>query len=223
MTPDRLPDDWRALLEAEFAKPYFETLREFVAQERATHTIYPPEDDVFQAFTATPFSQVKVLLLGQDPYHGAGQAHGMCFSVRPGVKPPPSLVNMFKELKSDKDCPIPQTGYLMPWAQAGVLLLNTVLTVREATPKSHQKRGWEKFTDRVIDLLNEREKPLVFALWGGDAQKKAKRIDETRHRICRAAHPSPLSVAKFFGSKPFSAIDTALEELGETPIHWCLK
>ncbi|MFQ3591854.1 MAG: uracil-DNA glycosylase [Gemmataceae bacterium] len=223
MTPERLPKDWRVLLQPEFDQPYFHQLRDFVAEQRATHNVYPPEAEVFQAFTATPFERVKVVLLGQDPYHGPGQAHGMCFSVRPGITPPPSLGNMFKELQADQGCPPPASGYLLPWAEAGVLLLNTVLTVRAGTPKSHQKRGWETFTDRVIDLLNQRDKPLVFALWGGEAQKKAKRIDDTRHRICPAAHPSPLSAAKFIGSKPYSAIDDALTELGEAPIPWCLS
>jgi uracil-DNA glycosylase len=220
MTPDRLPADWQEVLAAEFEKPYFTALREFVTRERASHTVFPPEEDVFNAFTATPFAAVKVLLLGQDPYHGPGQAHGMCFSVRPGVKPPPSLVNMFKELHSDKGCPISTTGYLLPWAQRGVLLLNAVLTVRQAEPNSHKDRGWETFTNAVIAALNEREKPVVFALWGAYAQKKAKLVTQPQHRIVSAAHPSPLSAAKYLGSKPYSAIDAALAATGHDPIDW---
>jgi uracil-DNA glycosylase len=172
------------------------------------------------ALQTTPFEKVKVLLLGQDPYHDEGQAHGLCFSVRPGVRPPPSLMNMFRELKSDLGCSIPNNGCLTPWAKQGVLLLNTVLTVRAHKAGSHQGKGWEHFTDTIISALNERDKPVVFALWGGHAQKKKKLITEPRHRVLTAAHPSPLSFKKFLGSKPFSAINNALEELGEEPIDW---
>jgi uracil-DNA glycosylase len=161
-----------------------------------------------------------VLLLGQDPYHDDGQAHGMCFSVRPGVKTPPSLVNMFKELKSDLGCAIPNNGYLVPWAEQGVLLLNAVLTVRAHEPNSHKDRGWETFTDSVIRALDRRDDPVVFVLWGNHAQKKERRIDTSRHRVLKAAHPSPLSAKKFFGSRPFSAINSALQELGQAPIDW---
>jgi uracil-DNA glycosylase len=222
MSPKQLPADWRSILSAEFEKQYFKDLREFVEGERAKHTIYPPEEDVFSAFRATPFDKVKVLLLGQDPYHGEGQAHGMCFSVRPGVRPPPSLVNMFKELKDDQGCPIPKHGYLMAWAERGVLLLNAVLTVQKAKPNSHKSQGWEKFTDAAIDALNGREKPVVFALWGGYAQKKAKRVKAPQHRVVMAAHPSPLSMALFMGSRPYTAINAALEEVGTGKIDWCL-
>jgi uracil-DNA glycosylase len=222
MTPEQLPADWRKILAAEFEKDYFKDLLAFVNAERQAHTIFPPEEDVFSAFRATPFNAVKVLLLGQDPYHGEGQAHGMCFSVRPGVRPPPSLVNMFKELKSDQGCAIPKNGDLTPWAKRGVMLLNAVLTVRQATPNSHKDRGWEKFTDAVIDALNDREKPVVFALWGGYAQKKAKKVKNPQHRVVKAAHPSPLSAAKFLGSKPYSAINAALEEAGQPKLDWCL-
>jgi uracil-DNA glycosylase len=223
MTPEQLPADWRKVLADEFDKPYFKDLCAFVDQERAEHTIYPPPEDVFNAFKATPYDRVKVLLLGQDPYHGPGQAHGMCFSVRPGVRPPPSLVNMFKELHKDLGCKIPNHGYLQTWAERGVMLLNAVLTVRAGQPNSHKDHGWEKFTDAVIKALDARAKPVVFALWGGYAQKKAKLIQGEQHRIVKAAHPSPLSAAKFLGSKPFSAINEALEEVGQEPIDWQIE
>ena len=222
MSPEQLPRDWRAVLADEFTQPYFEALRGFLDNERDEQTIYPPEEDVFNAFRATPFDEVKVLLLGQDPYHGPGQAHGMCFSVRPGVRPPPSLVNMFKELHADKGCKIPNHGCLQAWAERGVMLLNAVLTVRAGQPNSHKNKGWEKFTDAAIRALAERERPVVFALWGGYAQKKAKLVTHDRHRVVKAAHPSPLSAAMFLGARPYSAIDAALEEVGEEPIDWCL-
>jgi uracil-DNA glycosylase len=220
MTPQQLPADWRAILKNEFDKPYFKQLVEFVNAEREAHTIYPPEEDVFNAFKATPFEQVKVLLLGQDPYHGPGQAHGMCFSVRPGVRPPPSLVNMFKELRDDLGCKVPNHGNLEAWAQRGVMLLNAVLTVRASQPNSHKDKGWEKFTDAVIHALDGRERPVVFVLWGGYAQKKTKLIQGEQHRVVKAAHPSPLSAAKFLGSRPYSAINAALAEVGQEPIDW---
>ena len=220
MTPEQLPADWRKVLADEFAKPYFEDLCAFVEQERAEHAIYPPAEDVFNAFKATPYDRVKVLLLGQDPYHGPKQAHGMCFSVRPGVRPPPSLVNMFKELHDDLGCKIPNHGYLQTWAERGVLLLNAVLTVRAGQANSHKDKGWEQFTDAVIKALDARARPVVFALWGGYAQKKAKLIKGEQHRIVKAAHPSPLSATRYFGSKPFSAINHALEEVGQEPIDW---
>jgi len=215
-----LPADWQAVLAEEFTKPYFKQLQKFVAEERAKHKVFPPEEDMFNAFKTTPFEQVKVLLLGQDPYHDDGQAHGMCFSVRPGVKPPPSLVNMFKELHNEFGCKVPNNGYLVPWAERGVLLLNAVLTVRAHEPNSHKDKGWEKFTDAVIKALNERKKPVVFVLWGGYAQKKKKLITGEQHRVVMAAHPSPLSMKKFMGSKPFSAINSALKEVGEAAIDW---
>jgi uracil-DNA glycosylase len=215
-----LPADWQSVLADELKKDYFLRLQEFVAAERADHTVFPPEDDVFNAFKLTPYEKVKVLLLGQDPYHDDGQAHGLCFSVRPGVKPPPSLVNIFKELHGDLGCTIPNNGYLMPWAERGIMLLNAVLTVRAHEPASHAEHGWETFTDAVISALNRRDQPVVFVLWGAYAQKKSKLIDASRHRIVTAAHPSPLSAKKFLGSKPFSAINKALDELGETPVNW---
>jgi uracil-DNA glycosylase len=220
MTPEQLPADWRNVLAGEFDKPYFKDLCAFVEKERAEHTVYPPAEDVFNAFEATPYDKVKVLLLGQDPYHGPGQAHGMCFSVRPGVRPPPSLVNMFRELHDDLGCKIPNHGNLEAWARHGVMLLNAVLTVQAGQPNSHKNQGWEQFTDAVIKALDARAKPVVFALWGAYAQKKAKLIRGEQHRIVKAAHPSPLSATKFFGSKPFSAINEALEEVGEEPVDW---
>ena len=219
---DALPADWHAVLADEFEKPYFAQLEQFVAQERQSHQVFPPENDMFSAFHTTPFADVKVLLLGQDPYHDDGQAHGMCFSVQPGVKPPPSLVNMFKELRDDLGCAIPSHGCLIPWAKQGVLLLNAVLTVRAHQPNSHKDQGWEQFTDAVIRAVNAKPDPVVFVLWGAYAQKKEKLIDADKHRILKAAHPSPLSMKKFFGSKPYSSVNTALQELGRQPVDWDL-
>ncbi len=218
----QLPADWREVLGDELKQPYFKKLQEFVDRERAEHTVYPPEEDVFNAFQFTPYEKVKVLLLGQDPYHDEGQAQGLCFSVRPGVRRPPSLVNILKELHEDLGCRIPDNGSLVPWAEQGVMLLNTVLTVRAHAPNSHKDKGWERFTDAAIRALNDRPRPVVFALWGGHAQKKHKLIDVPPHRVVTAAHPSPLSAKKFRGSRPFSAINKALEELGEAPIDWQL-
>jgi uracil-DNA glycosylase len=215
-----LPPSWRAVLADELEKPWFHALEAFVDAERQQSTVYPPEEDVFNAFKATPYEDVKVLLLGQDPYHGPGQAHGMCFSVRPGVKPPPSLVNMYKELRDDLGCTIPKHGHLVSWAEQGVMLLNAVLTVRAGEPTSHANKGWETFTDAVIRTLNERERPVVFLLWGGYAQKKKKLVTNPRHRVLMMAHPSPLSQKKFLGSRPYSAVNRALAELGEEPIDW---
>ncbi len=217
-----LPPSWQAVLAPEFDKPYFQELEKFVDGERKKHQVFPPEDDVFNAFKAAPFDQVKVVLIGQDPYHDDGQAHGMCFSVRPGVKPPPSLVNMFKELKDDLGCKIPNNGYLEPWAKQGVLLLNAVLTVQAHKANSHKDKGWEKFTDAAIQAVNDRHDPVVFLLWGAYAQKKGKLIDTSKHRVITGAHPSPLSVKKFLGSKPYSAVNKALADLGKTPINWQL-
>ena len=216
----QLPPSWQAALSEELTKPYFKELQEFVSAERKRHTVYPPEEDVFNAFQYTPYDEAKVLLLGQDPYHGEGQAHGLCFSVRPGVKPPPSLVNMFKELHNDLGCKVPNNGCLIPWAKQGVMLLNAVLTVRAGEPNSHKDKGWEKFTDAAIQALAAKETPVVFMLWGAYAQKKKKLIDAERNPVLTAAHPSPLSATKFFGSRPFSAVNKALEGLGEAPIDW---
>ena len=222
MSPDQLPETWRAALAGEFSKAYFLQLREFLAEERSKHQVFPPEADVFNAFKYAPYEEVKVLLLGQDPYHDDGQAHGLCFSVRPGIKPPPSLVNMFKELKADLGCKVPNNGDLVPWAEQGIMLLNAVLTVRAHEANSHKNHGWETFTDATIRALNDREDPVVFVLWGAYAQKKGKLIDAARHPILTAAHPSPLSASKFFGSRPFSAVNRELETLVKAPIDWQL-
>jgi len=220
---ERVPESWRHLLASELEKPYFHELERFVAEERSHHTVFPPEEDVFSALRLTPLERTNVLLLGQDPYHDDGQAHGLCFSVKPGIKPPPSLVNMYKELKSDLGIDPPNHGYLVHWAEQGILMLNAVLTVRAHSPNSHKDRGWEQFTDAIIRKLNERSEPMVFVLWGGYAQKKEKLIDASRHVILKTAHPSPLSAKKFFGSKPFSAINNALRELGKPEIDWKLQ
>lgn len=219
----KLPISWQVVLAEEFEKPYFKQLQEFVALERQTQTIYPPEEDVFSAFELTPYHDVKVLLLGQDPYHDENQAHGLCFSVKPGIKTPPSLVNMYKELKDDIGCDIPSTGYLVEWAKQGMLMLNAVLTVRAHTANSHKNKGWEKFTDAVISQVNQKSDPVVFVLWGGYAQKKLKLIDTTRHVVIQSAHPSPLSAHNgFFGSKPFSKINAVLEACNKSPINFAV-
>ena len=219
-----MPESWRTVLKDEFDKPYFAKLEELLAEELATdQKVYPPLDEVFAAFHHTSYDAIKILLLGQDPYHGPGQAHGLSFSVKPPVKPPPSLRNMFKELKSDIDCSVPNNGDLTPWAKQGILLLNAVLTVRHKTAASHKKFGWMKFTDAVIKAVNARQDPVVFLLWGGFAKKKIKHIDADRHIIIQGTHPSPLSARNgFFGSKPFSAINNALVEMGKEPIDWQL-
>lgn len=219
-----LPESWTEVLEDEFEKPYFDELAAFVDKERAEETIFPPEDMVFSAFNVTPYERANVLILGQDPYHDDDQAHGMCFSVLPGIKPPPSLKNIYKELETDiEGFERPDHGYLMHWAEQGVLLLNAVLTVRAHKPNSHKDKGWEKFTDAVIRALNGRETPVVFVLWGGYAKKKAALIDTDRHRIISSAHPSPLSAkAGFFGSQPFSKINEALAAEGLREIDWQL-
>ncbi len=223
MTPELLPADWRKVLSGEFEKPYFSKLLEFVNKERAGKTIYPPEEDVFNAFRFTPYNEVRVLLLGQDPYHGKGQAQGLAFSVRPGVRQPPSLKNMFKELKGDLGCEIPNNnnGSLIPWAKQGLMLLNAVLTVRAGEANSHKNKGWEKFTDAVIEKVNDKDDHVVFVLWGGYARKKTKLIDDSKHTIIESAHPSPLSAnSGFFGSQPFSKINKALKEHGQPEIDW---
>ena len=218
-----IPADWRAQLADEFEKPYFQTLQQFVDEERQNYTVFPPEQDVFSALKLTPYERANVFLLGQDPYHDNNQAHGLCFSVRPGIKPPPSLVNIFKELRSDVDFRIPNNGYLVPWAEQGMLLLNAVLTVRAHKPNSHKGHGWEIFTDAVMRAINAREDPVVFVLWGGYAQKKRVLIDTARHTIIQSAHPSPLSANNgFFGSRPFSAINAALRAAGKPEIEWQL-
>jgi uracil-DNA glycosylase len=215
-----VPSSWQKVLAGEFAKPYFHHLEEFVDNERQLHTVFPPEGEVFAALWQTPLEQVQVVLIGQDPYHDDNQAMGLCFSVPQGVKPPPSLVNIFKELQNDLGCRIPKHGCLTHWAKQGVLLLNAVLTVRAHQANSHKNRGWEKFTDAVIQAVNLRPDPAVFVLWGNYAQKKGKLADAGRHRVITGAHPSPLSAARFLGSRPFSAINRALPDLGREPIDW---
>lgn len=215
---------WRPILAAETRKPYFQALQQFVAQERAQFTVFPPEAEVFSALHLTPFEQVRVFILGQDPYHDDEQAHGLCFSVRPHVPTPPSLMNIFKELKADMGCDIPNNGYLVPWAKQGVLLLNAVLTVRAHQANSHKDQGWEIFTDEVIRAVNKKESQVIFVLWGAYARKKIGLIDQTRHIVIESAHPSPLSAHRgFFGSRPFSKINTALREAGESEIDWQIK
>ncbi len=216
-----IPQSWAAALGDELHKPYIAELEAFVAAERAAGPVYPPEEQVFSALERTSYEQTRVLILGQDPYHGEGQAHGLSFSVRPGVPLPPSLVNIYKELRQDTGVAPLATGSLLPWADQGVLLLNAVLTVREAQPNSHKGRGWERLTDAVIAALSRRDRPVVFVLWGAYARKKRALIDASRHTIIESAHPSPLSAHNgFFGSRPFSQIDAALSRLGEPPIAW---
>lgn len=216
-----LKNDWAPLLEEEFEKPYYLKLRAFLKKEYMTRTIHPNMYDIFNALHYTPFSKVKAVILGQDPYHGPNQAHGLSFSVKPGVEPPPSLKNIFAELHNDLGCPIPDHGCLIPWAEQGVLLLNTVLTVREGQPNSHRGVGWEIFTDRVIEVLNQREEPVVYILWGSAAQSKVSLIDTSKHYIIRSPHPSPLSAHRgFFGSRPFSKTNAILRQLGLEEIDW---
>lgn len=218
--PSMLPESWQAVLGEELDKPYFKELTEFVEAERAERRIFPPRDEVFAALEATPYDQVKVLILGQDPYHGEGQGHGLCFSVRPGVRTPPSLRNIYKEMKEEFGYPVPDNGYLMPWAHQGVLLLNAVLTVREGEANSHKGKGWEKFTDAVIRAVAGRPDPAVFVLWGNYAKKKLPLIDTTRHAVVQGAHPSPLSAKLFLGSRPFTQIDEAVKAQGHDPVDW---
>ena len=214
-------NDWAEFLNPELKKPYYLELRKFLVDEYKTRQIFPDMYDIFNALHYTNYHDTKVVILGQDPYHGDGQAHGLSFSVKPGVKAPPSLVNIFKELKEDLGCEIPNNGCLKPWTQQGVLLLNTVLTVRAHQANSHRNMGWEKFTDRIIEILNEREKPIAFVLWGAPARKKKKMITNPKHFIVESAHPSPLSAFNgFFGSRPFSKVNAFLEAVGEKPINW---
>jgi uracil-DNA glycosylase len=221
--PADLDASWLEALTPETAKPYWDELQSFVAQERAEHTVYPPAADVFNAFRYTPLDRVKVFLLGQDPYPGPNQAHGLCFSVRPGVRLPGSLRNIYQELKDDLGIKPVKHGYLASWARQGILMLNACLTVRADAPNSHAGKGWEQFTDAAIRAVNDLKHPVVFLLWGAYAQKKLKLIDEKRHVVIKSAHPSPLSASNgFFGSKPFSQVNDALEKHGQTPINWQL-
>jgi len=219
-----LNNDWNDLLKDEFKKEYYQNLKQFLIEEYKTKTIYPDINDIFNALKFTSYKDTKVLILGQDPYHGPNQSHGLAFSVKKGVRIPPSLRNIYKELNSDLGCYIPNNGYLKSWADQGVLLLNTVLTVRAHEANSHRKRGWEIFTDRIISLLNEREDPVVFILWGNPAIAKMKLITNNRHFIITSVHPSPLSASRgFFGSKPFSKANDFLTSINKTPINWQIE
>ena len=216
-----ITNDWKDALSDEFKKDYYKKLYTFVKDEYSRCVVYPPADDIFNAFHFTPLKDVKVLILGQDPYHEVNQAHGLSFSVLPGNPIPKSLQNIYKELHEDLDCYIPNNGYLIPWADQGVLLLNTALTVRAHEANSHQNIGWEIFTDNIIKLLNTREEPVIFVLWGGNARRKKSLIDTSRHYVLESAHPSPLSAYRgFFGCKHFSKINEILQGLGKAPIDW---
>ena len=219
-----IDNDWLPVLDKEFKKPYYRELYNFVKNEYNTKVIYPPADELFSAFHFTPLSKVKVVILGQDPYHEPGEAHGLCFSVKPGIKIPPSLVNIYKELHDDLGCRIPNNGYLEKWARQGVLLLNTVLTVRAHQAFSHKEKGWETFTDAVIKQLNLIDRPIVFILWGSPAQKKCSMLNNPKHLILKSVHPSPLSAYRgFFGSKPFSKTNDFLVKNGLDPIDWQIE
>ncbi len=227
MTADdriKLEPSWKEALRAEFDQPYMAELRQFLQQERAGgKEIYPPGPMIFNALNSTPLDKVKVVILGQDPYHGPGQAHGLCFSVQPGVPAPPSLVNIYKELKRDLNIDIPNHGYLQSWADQGVLMLNTTMTVERANANAHKDKGWQFFTDRIIELVSERQPHLVFMLWGAHAQSKQKLIDATKHLVLTSVHPSPLSAYRgFLGCGHFGRTNKFLEQNGETPIEWRL-
>lgn len=219
-----IQNDWLDALKEEFRQPYYKKLFQTVNEEYRTRQIFPPADDIFNAFHLTPLHEVKVVILGQDPYHGEEQAHGLCFSVRPGVDIPPSLVNIYQELHDDLGCYVPDNGYLVKWAKQGVMLLNTVLTVRAHAANSHRGIGWEEFTDAAIRILNDQDRPMVFILWGRPAQAKKVMLTNPRHLILEAPHPSPLSAYRgFFGSRPFSQTNAYLEKNGLTPIDWQIE
>ena len=214
-------NSWTPWLKQEWKQPYFVKLAAFIHEAYERTAVYPPKQQVFSAFENCDINDIKVVILGQDPYHQRGQAHGMCFSVNPGVQIPPSLVNIFRELQTDLNCRMPNNGYLMPWAQQGVFLLNTVLTVEDSHPRSHAGRGWETFTDHAILKINEKKEPVVFLLWGRDARNKAPMIDRSRHLVLEAAHPSPLSAYHgFFGCRHFSKANAFLKEHGQKEINW---
>lgn len=220
---ERIQKDWDFFLESERKKPYFTELERFLEEEYAKYSVFPVREDVYNSLVYTSFHDVKVVILGQDPYHGYNQAHGLSFSVKPGVKIPPSLKNMYKELHDDLGCSIPKHGYLRGWAEQGVLLLNTVLTVREGQANSHKGKGWENFTNELITYLNNRKEPIIFVLWGKPSQDKIRLINTEKHEIITSSHPSPLSAYRgFFGSKPFSKVNATLERWGKQPINWCI-
>jgi uracil-DNA glycosylase len=218
-----IDESWKKILASEFSSEYFLSLKEFLIEEKKKFTVYPPGNKIFSAFNLTLFDQVKVVIIGQDPYHGEGQANGLCFSVSPGIKPPPSLKNIFKELNTDLGVPVPSSGNLEPWARQGVLLLNASLTVRANSPGSHQKKGWEIFTDAVIKCISDNKKGIVFLLWGNFAQTKEAFIDQNKHFVLKAAHPSPLARGAFFGCKHFSKTNRILIHEGKFPIDWNLN
>ncbi len=219
-----IDNDWLPAVNAEFKKPYYAELYKFVKEEYSKVAVFPPADEIFSALHLTPLSKVKVVIIGQDPYHNVGQAHGLCFSVRPEVDIPPSLVNIYKELRSDLGCKIPNNGYLVKWAEQGVLLLNTVLTVRAHQANSHQGKGWEQFTDAIIRAVNAEDRPIAYLLWGRPAQSKMSMLDNPRHKVFTAPHPSPLSAHRgFFGCKHFSQANAFLEENGLVPIDWQIE
>lgn len=219
-----ISNDWAKYLQSEYKKPYYKDLYFKINEEYRTKKIFPPADDIFNAFHLTPLANVKAVILGQDPYHNDGQAHGLCFSVKPPVEPPPSLINIYQELHDDLGCYIPNHGYLNKWAEQGVLMLNTVLTVQAHRANSHRGIGWEEFTDAAIRILNEQDRPIVFLLWGRPAQMKAKMLNNPNHLILKAPHPSPLSAYRgFFGSRPFSQTNNFLKEHGVEPIDWQIE
>jgi uracil-DNA glycosylase len=219
-----IDNDWLPALAPEFRKPYYKKLYEFIKEEYNTKQVFPPAEDIFNAFHLTPLSKVKVVILGQDPYHDVGQAHGLCFSVRPGIAIPKSLINIYKELHDDLGCKIPNNGYLEKWAKQGVLMLNTLLTVQAHQAFSHKGKGWEEFTDAAIKVLNEQDRPMVFILWGRPAQEKKAFLNNPKHLIIESPHPSPLSASRgFFGSRPFSRTNLFLEENGMAPIDWQIE
>lgn len=219
-----ITNDWLPALQEEFKKPYYKELYQFVQKEYSTAVVYPPADDIFNAFHFTPLREVKVVILGQDPYHNEHQAHGLCFSVQPGEEVPPSLVNIYQELHDDLGCYIPNNGYLKKWADQGVMLLNTVLTVRAHQANSHHDIGWEQFTDAAIRVLNEQDRPMVFILWGRPAQAKKAMLNNPKHMILEAPHPSPLSAYRgFFGSRPFSKTNDFLRKHGLEPVDWQIE
>jgi uracil-DNA glycosylase len=221
---NRITNDWKDILSTEFNKSYFKELEKYVLKEYETNQVFPKNEDIFTALNLTPKNEVKVVILGQDPYHNEEQAHGLCFSVKPVVDIPPSLANIYKELKEDLGCYIPDNGYLVKWAKQGVLMLNTVLTVRAHEPNSHRNKGWETFTDNIIKEVNSLDKPVVFILWGKPASLKKKMLTNPKHLILEAPHPSPLSSYRgFFGSKPFSKTNNFLLENGISPIDWQIE